>query len=132
MTTDIRTDPPAAEPVDPPVATPAAAPAERRVRLRSVTREETLTLAGAAFGALALDWVLYERVLALSGVFGFWVGWYVIFMLMYAAMAALQWDLRAVQDRVASVAFATGGLFTVAVVLDLILYMVARGLHAFT
>jgi phosphate transport system permease protein len=126
MTTQTR----AAAPGAAPESTPATAPpAERRVRLRQVTREGVLTLFGAAGGALGLTWVLYERVLAFSGVLGFWVTWYVIFLLMYSAMAALQWDRRAVADRVASVAFGTGGLLTCAVVIEQILYMVVRGGH---
>jgi phosphate transport system permease protein len=124
MTTQTRA--PASENVPPPPV-PAAPPAERRVRLRRVTREGTLTLLGAAAGALGLTWVLYERVLAFSGVLGFWFTWYVIFLLMYCAMAALQWDRRAVSDRIASVAFATGGLLTVAVVVEQIGYVVIRG-----
>lgn len=107
----------------------AAAPAERRVRLRQVTREGALTFLGAAGGALGLTWVLYERVLAFSGVLGFWLTWYVIFLLMYCAMAAMQWDLRAVSDRVASVAFGTGGLLTCGIVIEQITYVVLRGGH---
>jgi phosphate transport system permease protein len=127
MTTQTRAAPAAAEP---PAEAPAAPPAERRVRLRQVTRDGVLTIAGAAAGSLGLTWVLYERVLAFSGVLGFWLVWYVLFLLMYCAMAALQWDWRAVQDRVASVAFGTGGLFVVGVVIMQIVYVLARGSHA--
>jgi phosphate transport system permease protein len=105
---------------------------ERRVRIRRVSREGALTLGGAAVGALALTWLLYERILAASGVLGFWVSWYVIFLLMYAAMAAMQWDPRAVRDKLASVAFGTGALFACAVVFEQIGYMLVRGLHAVT
>jgi phosphate transport system permease protein len=127
MTTQTRAAAPGAAPQGTPP--PAAAPAERRVRLRGVTRDGALTLLGAAAGALGLTWVIYERVLAFSGVLGFWVTWYVIFLAMYCAMAALQWDRRAVADRVASVAFGTGGLLTVGVVAEQILYVVVRGGH---
>jgi phosphate transport system permease protein len=104
----------------------------RRVRIRRVSREGILTVGGSAAAALALTWVLYERVLPFNGALGFWVSWYVIFLLMYAAAAALQWDGRAVRDRVASVAFGTGGLLACAAVIDQIAYVAARGLHAFT
>jgi phosphate transport system permease protein len=117
----------------PAIAGPPAAPVpppERRVRIRTVTRDGALTFGGAALGALALTWVLYERVLAASGVLGFWVTWYVIFLLMYAAMAAMQWDWRAMQDRLASVAFGTGGFLTCAIVVDQIVYVTARGARA--
>jgi phosphate transport system permease protein len=110
----------------------AVPPAERRLRIRKVSTEGALTLIGSAAGALGLTWVLYERVLPFNGVLGFWVCWYAVFLLMYSAMAAMQWDSRAVRDKVASVAFGTGGVFVCLIVLDQILYMVARGLHAVT
>jgi phosphate transport system permease protein len=115
------------------VVAPAAAPApERRVRIRRVSTDGALTFGGAVIGALALDWVLYERVLSFNGVFGFWICWYILFLLTYSALAAMQWDRRLMADRIATVAFATGGLLTVAVVLLLIIYIAARGLHAVT
>ena len=77
----------------------APAPAERRVRIRQVSRDGVLSVAGSAAGSLALTWVLYERILSLNGALGFWVSWYVIFLLTYTAVAALQWDRRVVRDR---------------------------------
>ena len=115
-----------------PPAPEIAVTPERRVRLSGVTRDGVLTFWGAAFGALALTWVLYERILSFNGVAGFWVFWYVVFLLMYAAMAAMQWDSRAVRDRIASVSFATGGLLAVAIVADIVIYTAARGLKAVT
>src|ERR1700729_1324369 len=88
-----------------PPAPAAAATAQRRIRIRRVSGAGALTLGGAAFGALGLTWVLYERILATNGVLGFWVSWYVVFLLMYAAMASMQWDSLAVRDKVSSVAF---------------------------
>jgi phosphate transport system permease protein len=115
-----------------PEAAQAAPAPERRVRLRAITRDEVMTLVGAAAGALALDWILYERVLSFNGALGFWVCWYVLFLLMYAGLAAMQWDSRAVRDRVAAVSFATGGVFTTGVVALLIGYMILRGRQAVT
>jgi phosphate transport system permease protein len=109
-----------------------AAAGRVRVRLRKGSAEGALTIGGAAAGSLALTWVLYERVLAFNGVLGFWLCWYVLFLLTYSALAAMQWDSRDVRDRLASVAFGTGGVFVCLVVLDQIIYMVARGLHAVT
>jgi phosphate transport system permease protein len=115
-----------------PEAAQTAAPAERRVKLRAVSRDGAMTLGGAAVGALALNWILYERILSFNGVFGFWVCWYVLFLLMYACLAAMQWDSRLVRDKVAAVAFATGGVFTCAIVALLLGYMIVRGRQAVT
>src|SRR5690348_15766936 len=55
---------------------------ERKVRIVRVSAEGTATVIGAGLGALGLVWVLYERVLAFSGVLGFWVSWYAVFLLL--------------------------------------------------
>jgi phosphate transport system permease protein len=105
-------------------------PAESRVVLRRVTPEGAATLVGAAVGALGLVWVLYERVLPFSGVLGFWLCWYVVFLALYAAIAALQWDTREVAHRVTTVAFVTGGVLTLVLVLGQVLYTLLRGFPA--
>jgi phosphate transport system permease protein len=104
--------------------------AEAKVRISRVTPAGTATVTGAALGALGLVWVLYERVLPFSGVLGFWLSWYAVFLLMYACMARMQWDAREVSNRVALVAFATGGILAVTIVLGQVLFVVARGLRA--
>ena len=109
-------------------STPAVAQGtERKVRIVRISPEGAATLGGAAVSALALVWVLYERVLPFTGVLGFWVSWYVVFLLLYAAMAAMQWDRRDVVNRVTTVALATAGVLVLAVVLGTDLYTLARG-----
>src|ERR1700691_3121279 len=87
---------------------------DQPLRLRRVTAEGTLTLGGSAIAALALDWVLYERVLPFSGVLGFWICWYLLFVVFYAAIGSLQWNGLAVRDRVVAVALTTAGLLATA------------------
>ena len=121
MTAGTETTPlTAGQPDDPAADTP--------LRLRRVTAEGMLTVAGAAVAALALDWVLYERVLPFSGVLGFWLCWYVLFLLCYAAIAALQWDRLAVRDRIVAVALTTSGLLATALVIDQVGYTLVKGL----
>ncbi|WP_377271833.1 phosphate ABC transporter permease PstA [Peterkaempfera sp. SMS 1(5)a] len=122
---------PAAATAPAPAATASAGPAEpeRRVRLHGVTADGVLTLAGSAAGALGLVWVLYERLLPVSGALGFWLAWYVVFLGLYATCAGLQWGARAVSDRLASVALSTAGLLLLVLVVDEIGYLVFRG-HA--
>ena len=104
--------------------------AEVKVRIARVTPAGAATVTGAAAGALGLVWVLYERVLPFSGVLGFWLAWYCVFLLLYASMARLQWDAREVSHRLALVAFTTGGIIAVSVVLGQVLFVVSRGLRA--
>jgi len=119
MATDIATERPATQP-----------PADVPLRIRSVTAADMVTLAGAAVGALALDWVLYERVLPFSGALGFWVCWYVLFLVFYTSIAALQWDRLAVQDKVVQVALSTFGVLATAIVIDQVAYTLVRGFAA--
>ena len=115
----------------PAAAAPAAADVERKVYISRVTAAGAATLVGAAAGALGLVWVLYERVLPLSGVLGFWLSWYVAFLLLYAAMARLQWDRREVSQRVATVVLASISLVVLVLVIGMLVYVVARGITAF-
>jgi len=120
MATDIATAQPATQP-------PAA---DVPLRIRSVTAADMVTLVGAAAGALALDWVLYERVLPFSGALGFWVCWYVLFLVFYTSIASLQWDRLAVQDKVVQVALSTFGVLATAIVIDQVAYTLVRGFAA--
>ena len=109
-------------------STPAVAQGtERKVRIVRISPEGAATLGGAAVSALALVWVLYERVLPFSGVLGFWLCWYVAFLLLYAGMARIQWDRRDVVNKATTVALATAGVLVLAVVLGTDLYTLARG-----
>ena len=104
--------------------------AQLKVRIVRVSVAGAATLVGAAAGALGLVWVLYERVLPFSGVLGFWLCWYVAFVLLYAAMAWMQWDRRDVVNKVTTVALATGGAIVLALVLGTDLYTLVRGAAA--
>jgi phosphate transport system permease protein len=112
-------------------AAPAAADVERKVYISRVTAAGAATVVGAAAGALGLVWVLYERVLPLSGVLGFWLSWYAAFLLLYAAMARLQWDRREVSQRVATVVLSSASVVVLVLVIGMLVYVVARGITAF-
>ncbi|GAB7181820.1 phosphate ABC transporter permease PstA [Kitasatospora sp. Ki12] len=125
----------------PPVAAsgPAGAPApaavdpprpEKRIRIGGVTRDDVLTVAGAATGSLALDWVLYERVLPFSGAFGFLVCWYLLFLAGYYLLGRLQWNPMMVRDRLIAVVAWSSGLLVVGLIADQIGYVGSRGWEA--
>lgn len=102
-------------------------PAERRVRARSRSAEGSATFIGSAAGALGLVWLVYERVLPFTGALGFWLCWYAMFLLLYYVMARLQWDRLGAVNRLASVAFGTGGVIALAIVVDQVGYVLIRG-----
>jgi phosphate transport system permease protein len=101
-----------------------------RLRIHRLTPENVWTAAGAAVGAVALTWVLYERVLPFTGVLGFWLFWYAAFIVFYAGMAALQWDLRSVRDKTIAVALTTGALVATVIVVHVVGYTLVRGFTA--
>jgi phosphate transport system permease protein len=107
-------------------------PAPERIRLRAVTADQVFPLLGSAAGAIALVWVLFERVLPFTGAVGFWVCCYGVFLILYAAVTAIQSGRRAVTDRLASVAAASAGVFALAVIAVQIGYIAFRGWPAVT
>src|SRR5262249_43383944 len=112
----------------PPAATGTQpADGDRKVRISRVSPAGVATVAGAAVGAIALVWVLYERVIPFTGVLGFWLCCYLVFLLLYAVMARQQSDRRMARDRVTTVAFGTGGTLTMAAVFGVVLFVLARG-----
>ncbi len=109
-----------------------APPLEPRVVIRRTTPEGTATVTGAAVGALGLVWLLYERVLPFTGVVGFWICWYVVFLLLYLVMARLQWDRLEASSRLAAVALGTGGVVSFVIVAEQVGYTLLRGSSAVT
>jgi phosphate transport system permease protein len=103
---------------------------ETRVKTGSNSAEGGATIIGAAAAALGLVWILYERVLPFSGALGFWLCWYALFIGLYFVMARLQWDRLEARNRLATVAFATGGVLTLLIVVDQIAYTLAKGSKA--
>src|SRR5579859_5896348 len=102
-------------------------PREVRVRTRTGSAEGSATFIGAAAAAVGLVWVIYERVLPFTGVLGFWLTWYVVFLVIYYVMARMQWDALEAKNRLASVAFATGGLLAFLIVVDQVGYTLFKG-----
>jgi phosphate transport system permease protein len=105
---------------------------DRPLVLRPVTPVDVATVAGAAMASLGLTWLVYERLLPLSGALGFWVCWYAAFVSFYIAAAALQWERLLVRDRTMGILVSTGGVFATAVVAEQIGYSLVKGLPAIT
>jgi phosphate transport system permease protein len=125
-----------APPADGTAAGPSGAPSadqsavEPKVRFNRTSSASRATFVGAAGAALGLVWVLYERVLPFSGVLGFWLSWYALFVALYWVMARMQWDPLEARNRLAAVAFGTGGVLVVLVVIEQVSYTLFRGSHA--
>ena len=107
-----------------------AGKAETRLRLGKTSAEGSSTFMAAAAASLGLVWVLFERVLPFSGVIGFWVSWYVLFLGLYFVMARLQWDRLEARNRLAGVALGTGGVLVVVIVVVQVAYTLTKGAGA--
>lgn len=103
---------------------------ERRVRIVRFTEEGAWSLLGSAVGAIALIWVLYQRVLPLTGALGFWLCCYGLFLVFYTVVGLMQWSPKDVVDRLVAVVLATVGLLVLAIVFDQIGYTAFRGSSA--
>ena len=55
-------------------------------------------------GALALVWLVYERLLPMTGAIGFWLSWYALFLVLLAAISSTTLDRVAVTDRLVGAA----------------------------
>jgi phosphate transport system permease protein len=85
---------------DAPRQVPAGPDRPRAVNVRRT--DDILAMIGAALGSFALVWLLYYRILPLSGGLGFVICWYVTFVALLALLTAMANPGTAVLDRVAA------------------------------
>jgi phosphate transport system permease protein len=125
--TTVETRPPTGAPS--PTAPPRIG-GQERIRVRAFGANDAGELAGAFVGALALVWLIYERLTPLSGGLGFWVCVYVTFVGIAWFIAREQRGSVVARDQVARIVVWSGGLGLV-VPLTLIVAVVAgHGYHA--
>ena len=77
----------------------AAATPEIKRDLRVRTVDDRLSLIGSLVSAAALDWVLYDRLLPFSGILGFTVAWFALFLLLYGVVTGLRHGRAQIVDR---------------------------------
>ena len=103
----------------------AALPTRRRTSPR--TMEDIRVLAGAAVASLATTWLLYERMLPLSGTVGFVICWYVVFIVYYAGVVALVAPRHIVADRVMTTMVVGAPLLVGVALVSMVVFTVAKG-----
>jgi phosphate transport system permease protein len=90
----------------------AAATPDRPRDLRSTTTDDRLSVIGSAAAALALDWLVYWQLLPFSGIVGFVIAWYALFLVLYAVVSGMRAARPQVVDRIMS-AVVHGGAIVV-------------------
>jgi phosphate transport system permease protein len=102
----------------------------RRVRIGGPDPELVTHVIGAAVGALGLNWMVYERLVPMTGAIGFWLCWYAAFLALFAAMSATTLDRVGVTDRLVGALVTTAGLIMVACLVGIVVFTFVRGKEA--
>jgi phosphate transport system permease protein len=91
------------------------------------TIDDRASFMGAVLASLAITWVVYEQVLALGGYVGFAIMWWLVFVVVYAAVSTLTHPRTAVTDRLVAVVVASGaGLVGLALATTLV-FVIVKG-----
>jgi phosphate transport system permease protein len=112
------------------VAPPVSKPPPERVRIGGADRDLLTHVLYAGLGAFALTWLVYDRLLPVSGTIGFWLTCYGTFLVMLAAISATVLDRMAVVDRVVGALVTTAGLILVAALAGIVVFTTVRGIGA--
>ncbi|GAA2345514.1 phosphate ABC transporter permease PstA [Dactylosporangium salmoneum] len=129
--TTLPREQPHADPKPAPVAPPTGPPPADKPRdLHSRTIDDRASVIGAACGSLGLSWLVYTQVLLLSGFTGFLITWYVVFVLIYAAVTAVGNPWPVVKDRIASAMLHAGAALVGLCLALTVIYTALRGAPA--
>src|SRR5450755_933471 len=101
-----------------------------RIRVRSFGAVEAGELAAAFAAALALVWLIYERLTPLSGGLGFWFCVYVTFLGMAWFIAREQRGAVVARDQVVRIVVWSGGVGLIVPLVLIIAVVVGHGYHA--
>ena len=102
----------------------------RRIRVRSFGAAEAGELVAAFVAALALVWLIYERLTPLSGGLGFWVCVYVAFVWIAWFIAREQRGAVVARDQVARIVIWSGGIGILIPLALIVGVVIGRGYHA--
>jgi phosphate transport system permease protein len=130
ITTTIPNVSTVSEDLAPVTTTGPEASEESEDRPRALSRwsiDDVSSLFGSAMAALAFVWIIYEHVLAFSGIIGFAVGGWLTFMAFYAGVTALANPVTVVVDRLAGAVVASGATMIIGVVFWVVLYTFIHG-----
>lgn len=91
------------------------------------TLDDRLSLVGSALGALALVWLTYERLLALSGKLGFVVLWFACFLVLYTLVTRQSHPWPVVVDRLAGAVVAGAAAVVGLALVSTVVYVFVKG-----
>jgi phosphate transport system permease protein len=115
---------------DPEISASPVFGAAQRIRVRSFGPAEAGELAASFLAALALVWLIYERLTPLSGGLGFWICVYVAFLVIAWFVAREQRGAVVARDQVVRIVVWTGGVGLIVPLVLIIVVVVGHGYHA--
>jgi phosphate transport system permease protein len=89
--------------------------------------DDMAAVIGSLLASLALVWLIFNQLLPWSGRTGFFVGWYVLLIVIYAAVTALHHPRPVVVDRVMSVVVAAAALLVGVALASTVVYVIWHG-----
>jgi len=107
-----------------------AGPAPQPRRITAVRTPDVLAIVGALAAALSTTGLLWTEIAPFSGLIGYIVLTWGLFVLFYAVLVSFDQSGPAVRDRIVSVVVHSLGGLVVVVLVFVILYTFARGYHA--
>ena len=107
---------------------PAEPPALRT--LTGVRREDLQLMGGAAVSAVSIGLLLFGRLAPVSGVLGFVVVTYLLFLGIYAFLVSLDEDRPAVIDKLMGVLLCTAAVVALMALASVVIFTIAKGQKA--
>ncbi len=104
-----------------------AVPATPRTSIGQASADDRFTRYGAMVAALALTWLLCERILPLAGLAWFVVVFFVTCLAMAVMATALAGSVTDVKDRVSSIVVTAGALVVGLALASTVVFVVSRG-----
>ena len=108
----------------------AAAALQARRNVARVTPDDVLVSLGAVVSAWCTTMLLFGRLTAMNGVFGFVVVWFALFLIIYAFLVSRTNDRPAVVDKVMGALLGAAAVIAGGTLLSVIAYVLWRGHEA--
>ncbi|HJQ43044.1 MAG TPA: phosphate ABC transporter permease PstA [Jatrophihabitantaceae bacterium] len=115
----------------PPAALPGLPLDDLPRALNKRTLDDRVSFIGAAFGSLALVWLVYFQLLPFTGLVGFFILWYVAFVAMYAAVSWVAHPRAEIVDRLMTTVMYAAAVIVGAALVWTIVLIFAKGSDAF-
>ena len=108
----------------------AARPTQTPRQIVGIRREDVLAVAGALASALAITGLLWTQLAPFTGIFGYIVVSWILFVLIYVVLVTFDNDRPTVRDRVSAVMMYSLAAVVVLTLLFVILYTVFKAAQA--